>query len=137
MVPTLYYIGKINGLDNFILVGGFNGGRKQTFVIETQVHGTNNWIERLRFNESDSKYLLKDQMLYRFYITGLIPGNYSLRVSAGNDLGWIPPDLAPTINFTVYRNGMYLLLSLLYQVWYLILKLFYSRLIYDHYWLLQ
>ncbi|XP_060588057.1 hemicentin-1-like [Ruditapes philippinarum] len=98
-----YYFGRCTGVDMFIFHGGSNGGSLQTFVIETQIKGTNIWTEQLRFNETNVRYLQNEQMLYRFDIKGLPPGVYDIRVLAGNNAGWIATDLAPMIEFTVYE----------------------------------
>jgi hypothetical protein len=98
-------------VDTFIFLGGSNGGLLQTFVIETRMNGKSTWIERLRFNETDTNYLQNEHMLYRFDITGLMPNVYDVRVLAGNELGWIVTELAPMIQIKVYDLGLYFYLT--------------------------
>ncbi|XP_053388183.1 uncharacterized protein LOC128551358 [Mercenaria mercenaria] len=101
-VPKFFnYTGLVNSVPTFLLVGGFNGGRLQTFVIETAIAGTDKWVEQLRFSEKDRTFLQKDILTFIFNITGLWPNSYDVRVRVGNDIDWIPDHVAPKIHFTI------------------------------------
>jgi hypothetical protein len=98
---SIYYTGYVDGLHTFLLIGNFNGGRLQTFVIETSIPPSTNWKEILRFSEKDKAFREVDDNLFKFNLTGLVPNTYILRVLAENTLGRVNNTLAPTVKFTV------------------------------------
>ncbi|XP_060559765.1 synaptogenesis protein syg-2-like [Ruditapes philippinarum] len=103
LAPTsIYYTGYVDGFYTFLLIGNFNGGRLQTFVIETSIPPSTKWNEILRFSEKDKAFREVDDNLFKFNLTGLVPNTYILRVLAENTLGRVNTTLAPTVKFTVY-----------------------------------
>ncbi|XP_060592452.1 uncharacterized protein LOC132747146, partial [Ruditapes philippinarum] len=106
LVPRYFnYTGLKDGIPTFRLVGNFNGGLLQTFIIETTEVGKDNWVERLKFNETDTAFLQAEKLTFTFNISGLQPNVYDARVRTGNDIGWINETDALTIQFTITEEN--------------------------------
>ncbi|XP_060600888.1 hemicentin-1-like [Ruditapes philippinarum] len=101
-IPKYFnFTGLKDGIPTFRLVGNFNGGLLQTFIIETTEVGKDNWVERLKFNETDTAFLQAKKLTFTFNISGLHPNVYDARVRTGNDIGWINEADALAIQFTI------------------------------------
>ncbi|XP_060605439.1 uncharacterized protein LOC132757959 [Ruditapes philippinarum] len=106
-VPRYFnFTGFKDGIPTFLLVGNFNGGLLQTFVVETTEAGKDNWMERLKFNETDTAFLQAEKLTFTFNISGLQPNVYDARVRTGNDIGWINEAESPTVKFTIYSSRL-------------------------------
>ncbi|XP_053389789.1 hemicentin-1-like, partial [Mercenaria mercenaria] len=101
---SFIYTGIVDDVPTFSLVGGFNGGRIQTFIVETAVVGTENWMEQIRFNETDKAFLTDESLTFNFNITGLGPNTYNIRVLTENYMGRIEEGKALTLEFTIISN---------------------------------
>ena len=101
----LNFVGFVDGIPTFILVGNFNGGLLQTFIVEILVPPSTEWKEVLRFKESDENFQAAGNNLFKFNITGLSPNTYNMRVLTQNSLGQINESLASTVQFTVVPKG--------------------------------
>lgn len=101
---SLILVDIANGVPTFSFVAGFNGGRKQTFIVETTVVGTENWREQLRFTETDKQFA-QDQHTFTFSLKDFPPNNYVIRILSENIIGRIETEKAPTLRFEIEKPG--------------------------------
>ncbi|XP_053389132.1 titin-like isoform X3 [Mercenaria mercenaria] len=82
--PTSFRYILWEGTHSFSWIGGFNGGRLQTFIIQTSIADQDNWQNRTTVTEEmDSQNVVT----YWANISSLSPGTYSARLFAWNVVG--------------------------------------------------
>ena len=75
---------------HFAWIRGFNGGRKQIFLLQISEPGQNSWLNKTFIDELD-EYSNLGNKTYIANITDLKPGVYTVQLVAVNDIGPAEP----------------------------------------------
>jgi hypothetical protein len=84
-IPTGFTYGNIDGIHSLSWVSGFNGGSRQTFIIQMSVFDQDSWHNRTSITEELS---VKNFKVYSVNMSDLTPGTYKARIFAWNKNGY-------------------------------------------------